>query len=369
VGKPGINRKIVDVGIFDSTNNVAKPGINRKIVDVGIFDNRNNVGKPGINRKIVDVGIFDNTNNVGKPGINRKIVDAGIFDNTNSGRQAWNQPKDCPFPSVVSYFAEQASIPRLVYYFYLLQMKASDIGRVLPFVRGKRIDTVMAKVEFLRTIGVKPSSLPTVLASWPQLFMYECDQLALVEEFLKGLGFTHKELGKFVRMHPQVLGQDIAKELRPNVTFLEDLQVPLEHMKKLIIRHPGLILDGAEKSLKDLITCLESIGVRRNHIGPLLARRPALISSDVKKDVLPVGDYLKSIHATADDIDKIITSFPRLFQYDLDQVALSTCPSSPFFISLLTINLVPFSDVHTFSCLSRYRFKISVGNGLKHRNL
>ena len=246
----------------------------------------------------------------------------GIFHMNNQrrfGKSSGFQQKDGSFPSIVSYFAEQAGIPRLVYYFYLLRMKAPDIAKVLPFV-GKRIDTVMAKVEFLRTIGVKSSSLPTVLANWPQLFTYECDQLALVEEFLKGLGFTHKELGKFVQKHPQILGQDISKDLRPNVEFLEDLEVPLEHVKKLIIRHPILILNGAEKSLRDLIACLESIGVRRNHIGPLLARRPALISSNVQKDVWPVGDYLKSIHATADDIDKIITSFPRLFRYNLDQV-------------------------------------------------
>lgn len=233
-------------------------------------------------------------------------------------RQLSNTRKvDSSFASI-SCIAEQAGIPRLVYYFHMLNMKAFDIPKVLPFV-GQRIDTVMAKVEFLRTIGVKASYLPTVLARWPQLFLYECDQLALVEEFLKGLGFIQKEIGAFVQKHPEILGQDVEKDFQPTVVFLEELGVSLEHVKKLILRHPVLVLEGAEKTLNHLIMYLEGIGVKRNHIGPLLVRRPVLVASDVEKDLWPVGDYLKTIHASADDIDKIITSFPRLFRYNLGQ--------------------------------------------------
>lgn len=222
------------------------------------------------------------------------------------------------FASKVSFFAEQRGIPRLVYYFHMLNMKALDIPKVLPFV-GQRIDAVMAKVEFLRSIGVRASHLPVVLASCPELLSYECDQLALVEEFLKGLGFTHKEMGAFVQKHPQVLGRDVGKDLRSSIEFLEDLGVLLKDVKKLILRHPVLITEEAEKSLKPLIVYLESIGVKQKHIGPLLVRRPVLVTSNVEKDLWPVGDYLKTIHASADDIDKIITSFPRLFCYSLDQ--------------------------------------------------
>ncbi|MCO5587706.1 hypothetical protein L7F22_041657 [Adiantum nelumboides] len=225
---------------------------------------------------------------------------------------------DGSLASRISCLAEQAGIPRLVYYFYMLNVKAFDIPRLLPYV-GQSIDTVMAKVEFLRTLGVKASYLPSVLARWPQLFQYECDQLAVVEEFLKGLGLSQKEIGVLVQKHPEILGQDVEKDLRLTVDFLEDLGVPLESVKKLITRYPFLILEGAEKRLSPLICYLESIGVKQKHMGALLVRRPMLVASNVKKDLWPVGDYLKKLHATADDIDKIITSFPCLFRYNLGQ--------------------------------------------------
>lgn len=280
-----------------------------------------NCSSSPLSRKQARVFLTDTISQRNEGGFMKKKKEGdpqGSLPNSLQRQSSSVHKVDSSFASKVSCFAEQAGIPRLVYYFHMLNMKALDIPKVLPFV-GQRIDTVMAKVEFLRTIGVKASYLPTVLASWPQLFMFECDQLALVEEFLKGLGFTHKEMGVFVQKHPEILGRDVEKELRPTLDFLEDLGVSPEDVKKLIGRHPVLILEGAEKSLNPLIAYLESIGVKRNHIGPLLVRRPVLVASDVEKDLWPVGDYLKTIHASADDIDKIITSFPRLFRYNLGQ--------------------------------------------------
>ncbi|KAH7433272.1 hypothetical protein KP509_07G062300 [Ceratopteris richardii] len=238
--------------------------------------------------------------------------------NSSQGQHGTMYKWNCSFASRISLLAEQAGVPRLVYYFYMLNVKAFDVPRLLPYV-DQRIDTVMAKVEFLRTLGVKASHLPGVLARWPQLFQYECDQLAMVEEFLKGLGLSQKEIGAFVRKHPEILGQDVEKDLKPTVNFLKDLGLPVIDVKKLVTRHPVLILEGAEKSLSPLIEYLVSIGVKRSHVGALLVRRPMLVASDVKKDLWPVGDYLKKLNASADDIDKIITSFPHLFRYDLGQ--------------------------------------------------
>ncbi len=64
---------------------------------------------------------------------------------------------DDDFPSLaarVSMCAEQQGLARLVFYFQLISMKAVDVPKLLPFV-GWRIDVVMAKVEFLRSIGVR----------------------------------------------------------------------------------------------------------------------------------------------------------------------------------------------------------------------
>lgn len=59
-----------------------------------------------------------------------------------------------PLASRVAICAEQQGLARLVFYFHLIGMKAVDIHKLLPFV-GRRIDVVMAKVEFLRSICVR----------------------------------------------------------------------------------------------------------------------------------------------------------------------------------------------------------------------
>lgn len=214
--------------------------------------------------------------------------------------------------------AERRALARLVTYFQVLNMKAADIPKLIPFA-GRRIDVVMAKVEFLRSIGVKPQHLPPVLASWPQLLSHECDDLASVVEYLKSIGLTHKEILAIIVKHPDVLGQSVELGLQKIVTFLEEIGSSPKDVKTLITRHPNLLLQDVRGKLGLLVDYLVSAGIQKKHIGPLFVKRPVLINSDTEKDLLPVIDYLKSLNATADDIDKIITSFPGLFCYDLEK--------------------------------------------------
>eukprot|EP01018_Ginkgo_biloba_P012127 Gb_32119 [translate_table: standard] len=215
--------------------------------------------------------------------------------------------------------AERRGLARLVVYFQVLNMRASDIPKVIPFA-GRRIDFVMAKVEFLRSIGVRSQHLPSVLGIWPQLFSYHCDSLSLVVEYLTSIGLSQKEIVAIIVKHPYVLGQNVELELKKTVNFIEGIGSSLKDVKTLLVRHPILLLQDVEVKLGPLVDYLVSAGIQKNHIGPLFVRRPVLINSDMEKDLFPVINYLKSLNASADDIDKIITSFPGLFCYDLEKV-------------------------------------------------
>lgn len=230
----------------------------------------------------------------------------------------WGVLANPPLTNRVYVCAERRGVARLVAYFQVLNMKAADIPKLIPFA-GRRIDVVMAKAEFLRSIGVKSQHLPSVLASWPQLLSHECDDLASVVEYLKSIGLTHKEIVAIIVKHPEVLGQNVELGLQKIVTFLEEIGSSLKDAKILISRHPSLLLQDVKGKLGLLVDYLVSAGIQKKHIGPLFVRRPVLINSDTEKDLLPVIDYLKSLNATADDIDKIITSFPGLFCYDLEK--------------------------------------------------
>ncbi|KAG6545231.1 hypothetical protein Mapa_013343 [Marchantia paleacea] len=218
----------------------------------------------------------------------------------------------------VSVCAERRGLARLVHYFQLIGMKALNIPKVLPYVE-RGIDKVMAKVEFLRSLGVKYLHLPVILVTWPQLLSYQCDTLALNVDYLVSLGLAHKDIGKMVIKFPQILGRDVQTELHKSVEILENLGVQVRDVKKLVVRYPVLLTEDAPKKLDPLVNYLSELGVRKEHIGTVLIRRPLLLDSDVEKDLLPVGNYLKSLNASPDDIDKILMSFPQLFCYDVDQ--------------------------------------------------
>ncbi|KAL2653896.1 hypothetical protein R1flu_022024 [Riccia fluitans] len=218
----------------------------------------------------------------------------------------------------VSISAEKRGLARLVHYFQLLGMKAQNIPKVLPYVE-RGIDRVMAKVEFLRSLGVKYVHLPIILVKWPQLLAYQCDSLASNVDYLVSIGLTHKDIGRMVVKFPEILGRDVQTELLKSVETLENLGVQVRDVRKLVVRYPVLLTEDAPTKLDPLINYLLELGVQKQHIGTILIRRPLLLDSDVEKDLRPVGDYLKSLNSSPEDIDKIITSFPQVFCYSVDQ--------------------------------------------------
>ncbi|OAE24596.1 hypothetical protein AXG93_1603s1070 [Marchantia polymorpha subsp. ruderalis] len=255
----------------------------------------------------------------------------------------------------VSVCAERRGLARLVHYFQLIGMKALNIPKVLPHVEPG-IDKVMAKVEFLRSLGVKYLHLPVILVTWPQLLSYQCDTLALNVDYLVSLGLAHKDIGKMVIKFPQILGRDVQTELHKSVEILENLGVQLRDVKKLVVRYPVLLTEDAPKKLDPLVNYLTELGVRKEHIGTVLIRRPLLLDSDVEKDLLPVGNYLKSLNASPDDIDKILMSFPQLFCYDVDQASECSSDLHGFYVLhqvLLCALLI--CGIHCMYCRKDFR--------------
>ncbi|CAM6102006.1 unnamed protein product [Calypogeia fissa] len=220
--------------------------------------------------------------------------------------------------SRVTDCAEKRELGRLVSYFQIIGMKAQNVPRMLPFLE-QGIDMAMAKVEFLRSLGVKYNHLPVILERWPELLSYQCDSLAHNVDYLVGLGVAHKDVGKMVIKFPQILGRHVEKELQNSVTVLENLGVHIKDVKKLVVRYPILLTENASDKLDPVVTYLEQLGVQKKHIGTLLLRRPLLLDSDVERDLAPIGNYLKTLNASADDIEKILMSFPQLFSYSVEQ--------------------------------------------------
>ncbi|GLJ55235.1 hypothetical protein SUGI_1185120 [Cryptomeria japonica] len=252
---------------------------------------------------------------------NDNIKESSVLFERKPGFGLEDPWKVLDYPSIASKVyicAERRGIARLVVYFQVLNMKASDIPKVIPYAGGG-IDVAMAKVEFLRSIGVRSQHLPSVLASWPQILTYQCDSLVLVVEYLKSIGLLHKEIVAIIVKYPEVLGQSVELELRRTVDFLQEIGSSLKDVKTLITSHPSLLLQNLNLKLGLLVDYLVGAGIQKKHIGPLLVKRPILINSNLEKDLLPVINYLKNINASADDIDKIITSFPGLFCYDVEK--------------------------------------------------
>ncbi|XP_031496201.1 transcription termination factor MTERF2, chloroplastic-like [Nymphaea colorata] len=275
----------------------------------------------GFSGEIVMDGNLARTTNVDEEaGDENKSVGSVLFERKPCFRQERSKGivGNSPFATRVYKCAERRGLARLVLYFEVLSMKACHIPSILPLTGG-RIDVVLARVEFLRSIGIGSSRIPMVLATWPQILRYECDSLASVVEYLKGfVGLSNKEFVRIIVKHPNILGHSV-KEIDQNVNFIREIGLSSKEVKTFFIREPQLLIHDLKSKLGNLVGYFTSVGVQQQHIGRVLLQRPALLSSDLEKNVVPVVNYLKSLRASPDDIDKIVSSFPGVFFYDLEK--------------------------------------------------
>ncbi|CAN6481053.1 unnamed protein product [Victoria cruziana] len=269
---------------------------------------------------VTDGNLVRTTNEDEEDGDESKSVGSVVFERKPCFMQERSKGivGTSPFATRVYKCAERRGLARLVLYFEVLDMKACHIPSILPLTGG-RIDVVLARVEFLRSIGIASSRIPLVLATWPQILKYECDCLASVVEYLKGfLGLSNKEFVRIIFKYPNILGHDV-KKIDENVNFIKEIGLSSKEVKTFFVREPKLLIHDLKSKLGKLVSYLTSAGVQQQHVGRILLQRPALLSSDLEKDLVPVVNYLKSLCASPDDIDKIVTSFPGVFFYDLEK--------------------------------------------------
>ncbi|KAF3787027.1 Transcription termination factor 3 [Nymphaea thermarum] len=314
-----------DVGGCHSNDRVKDDGVASSIhaddEDGGVGKEMSSMSTGFSGEIVMDVNLARTTNEDEEAGGENKSVGSVLFERKPCFRQERSKGivGNSPFATRVYKCAERRGLARLVLYFEVLSMKACHIPSILPLTGG-RIDVVLARVEFLRSIGFGSSRIPMVLATWPQIFRYECDSLASVVEYLKGfVGLSNKEFVRIIVKHPNILGHSV-KEIDQNVNFIREIGLSSKEVKTFFIREPQLLIHDLKSKLGNLVGYFTSVGVQQQHIGRVLLQRPALLSSDLEKNVVPVVNYLKSLRASPDDIDKIVSSFPGVFFYDLEKL-------------------------------------------------
>jgi len=54
-----------------------------------------------------------------------------------------------------------------------------------------------------------------------------------------------KEIGKLVTKYPNILAQDVSKDLHPTIMLLENMGISLKDAKRLVVRDPTIFIHKA----------------------------------------------------------------------------------------------------------------------------
>jgi ribosomal protein L7/L12 len=62
---------------------------------------------------------------------------------------------------------------------------------------------------------------------------------------LTSIELTLKEIGKLVTKYPNILAQDVSKDLHPTIMLLENMGISLKDAKRLVVRDPTIFIHKA----------------------------------------------------------------------------------------------------------------------------
>lgn len=123
-----------------------------------------------------------------------------------------------------------------------------------------RDTTELPVAAHLRALGLSKSVIERVRKGMPTLdALVSADNVAALLEYLQtDLALPSTALGHLLSSYPQLLGLSLATNVKPTVTYLASLGVPVA---KTIRRHPQLLGLSLDSNLKPTVAFLADLGV------------------------------------------------------------------------------------------------------------
>lgn len=142
----------------------------------------------------------------------------------------------------------------------------------------------------LRQWGCSEADISKILQRIPSVRNMKLATLQSKLRVLGDFGVTSSDLVKIVTCRPRFLNSRIDRFLDERLQYLRDLFQSEEVLRKAIVRNPSLLIYDFHKQIKPVVSFYEQMGVGKHDLISMLISRPTLIPrsslDDVKLDFI-----------------------------------------------------------------------------------
>lgn len=112
--------------------------------------------------------------------------------------------------------------------------------------------------------------------------------------------------------------------LRPNILYLQELGMDLDHIKGVTQRFPSFAYYSLEGKIKPVVEFLLDLGVPKSQIPTILNKRPQLCGISLEENIIPTMAFLENLGVDKTQWAKVIYRFPALLTYSRQKMKAST---------------------------------------------
>lgn len=112
--------------------------------------------------------------------------------------------------------------------------------------------------------------------------------------------------------------------LRPNILYLQELGMDLDHIKGVTRKFPSFAYYSLEGKLKPVVEFLLDLGVPKSQIPTILNKRPQLCGISLEENIIPTMTFLENLGVDKTQWAKVIYRFPALLTYSRQKMKAST---------------------------------------------
>ncbi|CAM9189283.1 unnamed protein product [Laminaria digitata] len=184
-------------------------------------------------------------------------------------------------------------------------------------------DRVREKVKWLSDIGLAPTDVRTVFATYPPFQRVDLDAMVGGISFLGDeLDLSPQEIAKVIVGKPSILTSTKADDLQPRLCFyLDVLRMTKDEVKLMVVKDPTFLRLSVSNLNAKMLYFVEELGLRRLQLTKLMKEHSRMLGLSVDNKLRLNVAYLEhELGIPRNRLKRVIMALPSLLSYSVDDV-------------------------------------------------
>ncbi|XP_072966926.1 uncharacterized protein [Typha angustifolia] len=231
------------------------------------------------------------------------------------------------FKKKVYYMAKSKGDKGMLPFLESIGLKFSSATLIATYLASETLPELIDKVRFMREMLFSSSGNEVLIGRNAKRMMVQLSipadediqsTLSFFEKMearhggLRMLGHGDASFPYLIESFPKLLLCSKENHLKPLVSFLELVGVPVAKISAILLSFPPLFFYNVEKDIKPRMHALGKVGVQDKDIARMLLKYPWILSTSIQENYAEIVAFFKGEKISKSNVDIAIKSWPHM---------------------------------------------------------